>query len=132
MTNTKITEREIYTSMINGTIDRDVMVEFAEHKLAQLDKRNESAKVRAAKKRAEGDALMDVVNDFVSYEPQTREDITNAMIAEGHDVTVGKVQSRLNKLVANGSIAKAKGKVECEDGKNKTVTLYAVEFAEVE
>ena len=132
MTNTKITEREIYTSMINGTIDRDVMVEFAEHKLAQLDKRNESAKVRAAKKRAEGDALMGVVAEFVGDEPKTREDITSEMLDAGHDVTVGKVQSRLNKLVANGSIAKAKGKVAGEDGKNKTVTLYAVEFAEVE
>ena len=45
----KITEREIYNAMINGTIDADVMVEFATKKLAQLDKRNESAKIRAAK-----------------------------------------------------------------------------------
>ena len=51
MTN-KMTEREIYNAMIDGTIDADVMVEFAEKKLAQLDKRNEKAKERAVAKRA--------------------------------------------------------------------------------
>ena len=132
MTNSKITEREIYTSMINGTIDRDVMVEFAEHKLAQLDKRNESAKARAAKKRAEGDALVDVVAEFVGDEPMTREDITNAMVDAGHEVTIGKVQNRLSKLVSEGRIAKAKAKVVGEDGKSKTVTVYAVQFADTE
>lgn len=132
MTNSKITEREIYTSMINGTIDRDVMVEFAEHKLAQLDKRNESAKARAAKKRAEGDALVDVVAEFVGDEPMTREDITNAMVDAGHEVTIGKVQNRLSKLVSEGRIAKAKAKVAGEDGKSKTVTVYAVQFADAE
>ena len=32
----KITEREIYNSIINGTADQSVLVEFANKKLAQL------------------------------------------------------------------------------------------------
>ena len=117
MTNTKITERDIYTAILNGTVDTDVLKAFAEKKLAQLEKRNESAKIRAAKK-------------FITDEAQTRAQITAAMVAEGFDVTEGKVGARLNKLVANGQIAKAKGRVAGEDGKSKSVTLYATEFVE--
>ena len=54
----KITERDIYNSILNETFDLAVLKEFAEKKLAQLDKRNESAKIRAAKKRAESDELL--------------------------------------------------------------------------
>jgi len=130
MTNSKMTEREIYTAMIEGIIDADVMVEFAEKKLAQLDKRNATAKVRAAQKRAESDELTEKVATFVTDEAQTRDQITEAMVAEGHEVTVGKVQARLTKLVEAGRIAKAKAKVAGEDGKAKVVTVYAVSFAE--
>ncbi len=132
MTNSKMTERDIYNAMIDGTIERDVMVEFAEKKIAQLDKRNASAKARAEKKRAESDELMGVVASFVGDEPQTRAQITAAMIAEGHDVTEGKVGARLNKLVANGEIAKAKARIVGEDGKSKVATLYALSFEDVE
>lgn len=127
MTN-KMTEREIYNAMIDGTIDADVMVEFAEKKLAQLDKRNEKAKERAVAKRAEADELTEKVFGFVTDEAQTRDDITNAMVDAGNDVTVGKVQARLTKLVEAGRIAKAKAKVAGEDGKSKQVTVYALGF----
>ena len=103
MTNTKITERDIYTAILNGTVDTDVLKAFAEKKIAQLDKRNESAKIRAAKKKAEGDQLMDAVFGFITDEAQTR---------------------------ANGQIAKVKGRVAGEDGKSKAVTLYATEFVD--
>ena len=122
----KITERDIYNAMINGTIDAETLKAFAEKKIAQLDKRNASAKVRAAKKRAEGDALLELVHSFVGDEGQTRGQITEAMIAEGHDVTVGKVGARLNQLVANGSVSKEKGKVVGEDGKSKAATFYTL------
>lgn len=127
MTN-KMTEREIYNAMIDGTIDADVMVEFAEKKLAQLDKRNEKAKERAVAKRAEADELTEKVAEFVGDEAQTRDEITNAMVEAGYEVTVGKVQARLTKLVEASRIAKAKAKVAGEDGKNKQVTVYALGF----
>ena len=125
MTN-KITEREIYNAMINGTINADVMVEFATKKLAQLDKRNESAKIRAAKKRAEGNELEALVFGYVTEEGQTRNQITESMIADGHEVTVGKVQARLTALVEAGKVSKEKGKVAGEDGKSKAATFYAL------
>jgi hypothetical protein len=124
----KLTEREIYTMMINGTIDGDVMAEFAEKKLAQLDKRNASAQKRAAAKREATDVLTEQVMEYISENPQTREDITEAMIADGHEVTVGKVTSRLSKLVKAERIAKAKAKVSGEDGKSREVTVYALSF----
>ena len=122
----KITERDIYNSMIAGTIDAGTLKTFAEKKIAQLDKRNASAKVRAAKKRAEGDALLKSVFSFVGNEAQSRVQITDAMVAAGHDVTVGKVGARLNSLVADGHIAKEKGKITGADGKSKTVTFYSL------
>lgn len=127
MTN-KMTEREIYNAMIDGTIDADVMVEFAEKKLAQLDKRNEKAKERAVAKRAEADELTEKVFGFVTDEAQTRDEITNAMVEAGYEVTVGKVQARLTKLIEASRIAKAKAKVAGEDNKTKVVTVYALGF----
>ena len=127
-----MTEREIYTAMINGSIDAETLVAFGEKKLAQLDKRNEKAKERAAAKRAEGDELLNVVFSFVGDEAKTRGQITAEMVAAGYDVTEGKVGARLNKLVAGEQIAKAKGKTVGEDGKSKPVTLYALGFSSEE
>ena len=122
----KITERDIYTDILNGTIDMEILKVFAEKKIAQLDKRNASAKARAEKRKAAGDELMNVVFTFVSDEAKTRAQITAELVAEGYDVTEGKVGARLNKLVANGQVAKAKGRVAGENGKTKAATLYTI------
>ena len=124
---TKITEREIYNSIIEGTYDVNVLVEFATKKLAQLDHRNEKAKERAAKKRAEGDELTEQVFALVTDEPQSREDITNALIAGGADVTIGKVGYRLSALVADGRINKEEVVIPGGEGeKSKRVMVYTV------
>ena len=124
----KLTERDLYNSILNGNVDADALRAFAEKKLAQLDKRNESAKRRAAVKRAEGDSLVETVFNHIGDEAKTRAQITAELVAEGFDVTEGKVGARLNKLVAEDRIAKAKGRVAGEDGKTKAVTLYALAF----
>ena len=124
---TKITEREIYNFILDGTIDRDLLVEFATKKLAQLDHRNEKAKERAAKKRAEGDELTEKVFALVSDEPQSREDITNALLNAGEDVTVGKVGYRLSALVADGRIVKEEAVFPGGEGeKTKRVMVYSI------
>lgn len=124
---TKITEREIYNSILDGTFDVDVLVEFATKKLAQLDHRNEKAKERAAAKRAEGDELTEKVFALVSDEPQTRDDITNALIADGIEVTVGKVGYRLSALVADGRINKEEVTIPGGEGeKSKRVMVYTI------
>ena len=132
MTNTKMTEREIYTAMIDGTIDFTVLKEFGEKKLAQLDKRNASASARAKAKRAEADELTEVVFGIVTDEPKTRDQITAEVIKSGLDVTVGKVQARLTALIRDERIVKAKAKAVGEDGKTKVVTVYTTEFPEVD
>ena len=124
----KLTERDLYNSILNGNVDADVLKAFAEKKLAQLDKRSESAKRRAAVKRAEGDALVEAVFTHVGDEAKTRAQITSELVAEGFDVTDAKVGARLTKLVNDGRIAKAKGRVAGEDGKSKAATLYALAF----
>ena len=122
----RLTEREIYNAMINGTIDPDVMAEFAEKKLAQLDKRNATAAKRAAAKRAETDALLETVYGVLSDEPMDRTEIANVLAEQGVETTLGKITSRLSALVKEGRANKAKAKVEGEDGKSHDVTVYTV------
>lgn len=122
----KVTERDLYNAMIEGTIDAETLKAFAEKKLAQLDKRNESAKRRAAAKRAAGDEMVALVLSHVDNEPKTRAQITEEVIADGIETTVAKIGARLNALVANGDIIKEKGKITGEDGKAKAVTLYSI------
>ena len=115
---TKMTEREIYSAMIDGTIDAEVMKEFAEKKIAQLDKRNATAKVRAAKKRAEGDALIEQILAVLSDEPMSRDDVVNALLDNGIETTPGKVGYRLTTLSKpeDGRVTKLEATVGGEDG----------------
>ena len=97
--------------------------------MAQLDHRNEKAKERAAAKRAEGDELLNVVLTYVTDEPQSREDITAAMIADGHDVTAGKVGYRLTALSKgeDAPVAKQEATVPGVDGtKARRVMVYSL------
>ena len=130
MANVKMTEREILNAVIDGTIDPDILVEYAEKRIGQLDKRNASAAKRAAAKRAAGDELMESVFGFVTDEPQTRGQIAATMVGKGFEVTDAKVGARLNKLVTLGRIQKANSKFVDADGKRHTVVVYATEIAE--
>ena len=124
----KITERDIYNSILDESFDLAVLKEFAEKKLAQLDHRNEKAKERAAAKRAEGDELTEKVLGYVSEDPQSREDIFNAMTADGiADITAGKIGYRLTALAKDGRIEKAEATVPGVDGtKSRKVMVYSL------
>ena len=113
MTNSKMTERAIYTAIVNGEdLDRDVLVEFAEKKLAQLDKRNASAAKRAAAKRAEGDTLTEAVYALLDEEPKTRDEVAEMYNeANESDLSVAKIGARLNSLFAAERIQKTNVKV---------------------
>lgn len=123
MTNSKITEREIYNSILNGTADQSVLCEFAEKKLAQLDRRNASAQKRAAVKRAEGSEITEGIFGVITSEPQTRGQIAEAF---GGELSVAKVGARLNTLVKEGRISKVNVKVAGEDGKTKSAVAYFI------
>ena len=126
------TERDIYTSMINGDFDPAELAEFATKKLAQLDKRNASAKVRAAKKRAEADKLLEVVFNYVTDEPQSRQDIFDAIVANepewADSVKLGQVGFRLTSLCNEepARVIKQEASVPGADGKAKRVVVYTL------
>lgn len=123
MTNSKITEREIYNSILNGTADQTVLCEFAERKLAQLDKRNASAAKRMAAKREAGNEITEAVYAVLGSEPMTRNQVVSAMDT---DLSVAKISSRLNTLVKAGRIQKTNIKVAGADGKATNKVAYFV------
>lgn len=118
----KITEREIYTAMLNGTLDAEVAKEFAEKKIAQLDRRNASAAKRAAAKRAENSGVVDAVYALVGSEPQTRDAIAAAYGDES--MSVAKIGAKLNALVSEGRIEKTTIKVANGEGKMTNKVAY--------
>lgn len=120
MAETKRTTAVKLTEWIEMYGDNAEFVEYAENELAKLDKKNAKARERAAEKRAIGDELQAKVLASIEVDPQTRDDILVKVIAATGDeeLTVGKVQSKLNNLVEAGQISKCK--VKTEDGKTKT------------
>ena len=126
MANVKITERDIYNSIIAKTIDQDVLVEFAEKKLAQLDRRNATAAKRAAAKRAESDALLETVFSVLSEEPMNREKIMELVAETVPGVKLGQITNRLSRLAADGRVYKAKDKYKDEENKSHEQTVYTV------
>ena len=119
----KITEREIYNSIINGTADQTVLVEFANKKLAQLDKRNVTAKARAERKRAESNEVTEGIFGVLSAERMTREQVAEAFDGE---LSVAKVGARLNNLFKDGRVQKETIKVANADGKMTNKVVYFV------
>ena len=121
---TKITEREIYTAMLNGTLDAEVAKEFAEKKIAQLDKRNAGAKVRAERKRAEGNEITEGIFNVLTAEGMTRDQVAEAYGDES--LSVAKVGARLNQLVSAGRVRKETIKVANGEGKMTNKVAYFV------
>ena len=113
MTNSKFTEREIYTAIINGEdLDRDILVDFAEKKLAQLDKRNASAKARNERKQAENSDVIEAVFALLDGEAKTRDEVAEMYNeANDTDLSVAKIGAKLNALFAAERIQKTNIKV---------------------
>ena len=135
----KITKREMFEALVNYAVsgvmafaaeEGDVVVStealeaFAKNEIALLDAKAAKAKERAAVKRAEGDALTDAVREALTEEAATIADI--AARIEGEDVTVGKVQFRLNQLAKNGEAIKGEITIPATEGsKARKVVSYA-------
>ncbi len=101
----KMTKREKFATIKSLIGDYPDLVEFCDNEIALLDKKAAKAKETAAKKRAEGDELTEVVFSAVSadnFEPIAE----IAARIEGPDVTVAKVTYRLTQLVKAGRIEK--------------------------
>ena len=126
---TRMTDRELYNSILEGNFDMDALTAYANRKLAQLDKRNEAARKRTVKKREKNNELTQVVFDVLTEVPMSRFDILDAVIEAGGypegTMTVGKIGYQLNKLVREGQIAKQIAIAETEDGEVKQITVYS-------
>ena len=121
----KITNRDMFEALVNYangehmTFEREdemvvVMLEdlkaFAENEIELLDKKSAKAKERAMAKKAEADELMDKVKAVLTGEYQTTADLVIAI--DDEEVTAGKVQARLKKLVDAGLVEKTDMKVD--------------------
>ena len=139
MENAKVTKRTILTAIaeyvaahkdFEVTVD-DVTVTaedvdaYVSTTIEQIDKKNEAAKVRNAKKKAEGDALRAAIADVLTDEYQTISQIADQLDVEG--TTPAKITARLTQLVKAGEAHKTDVKVD-----GRKVKGYAVGPAPVD
>lgn len=131
MTTEKLTDRMIYEAIADAAttqtvvdLPMDELVAWAQKKITQLDNKAAKAKANAAAKRAEGDALTDVVIEALSDEFETIADI--AARIEGDDVTVSKVSYRLNALAQdeNSGVEKSEISIKSEGSKARRLVAY--------
>lgn len=126
MADKKITKAEVLAIIAEAMADNADVVAYCENELALLENKKIKARERQDKKRAEGDELQAVVASLLTDAPQTRDEITAQI--EGEDITVGKVQAKLNNLVKFNQASKCD--VKTEDGKKRTG--YTVFVADAE
>ena len=116
----KVTKRDNFNEIITvlDNAGRSDLADVIKHEIELLDNKSAKAKAAAAKKKAEGDDLTNAVAAALSDDYCTIADITEKVVFEG-EVTIGKVQYRLNQLVANGKAAKDQIVVGEGDSKRK-------------
>lgn len=112
-----MTKRENFEVIKETMSDNADIVAFCEKEIELLDRKNEKARERAAKKRAESDAMTDAIYAALTPEFAFIDAIVEATDFE--DVTRGKAIARLSKLVKAGKVEKESFKKE--DGKGKAV-----------
>ena len=129
-TTIKHSQKEFYTAIIELVkgnefdVTPEEIVEFCEGRIAAIDKKAETAKAKAAEKRVKGDELSDAIRDALTNEPKTLAELAASI--EGEDITVAKVQYRVNQLVKNGEAAKCKVSVEGDDGKTRDLVAFTL------
>ena len=124
MTDKKMTKKDYFNMIKDAMADNADVVAFCEKEIAALDNKAVKAKERAAKKAAEGDALMEAIAAVLGNEPMTNADILEAI---DEDVTVNKVAYRTNALVKAGRAVKTEVTVPAENGgKARKLVAYTV------
>lgn len=118
--------RETVLAAVEDETQQAELIEFIDKQMETLDKRKAAAADRAAKKRAESDALTDEIFALIGNEPMTVDEIVLAL--DNEEVTRNKVTARLGKLVKAGSIVKETVKVEG----NKRMAYRVADGAEEE
>lgn len=123
----RITKREMFEIIKDIVVGEDVEVEaqvvtdFCDKEIAALDAKATKARERAAAKRAEGDALKELVAGALTDKLQTIADITVDVVEQAAEATAGKVGYRLRALEAEGVAVKEKVKIKGETGTREVV-----------
>lgn len=129
----KMTKREMFAEVITLAEDaeRADIVAFCEKEIASLDAKAAKAKERAAAKKAEADTLKDLIVDTLTDEFATIADITAKVAETDSEATVGKVTSRLTKLVADGVAERTELSIPGKEG-TKTRKVKGFRLAEAD
>lgn len=118
----KVTKKEMFEilkNIVRGdsdaeiTVEQDELLSFLDKQIEMIDTKAEKAKARQAEKRAAGDELRAVVQEVLTDEYQTVDEVVAKI--EGEDVTKAKVVARLTSL-CKAEIAE-KTDVKSEDGR---------------
>lgn len=113
------------TGELTGVVSPENIKEYCSNEIGLLEKKAEKAKERAAKKKAEGDALLeDVANVLSDSEFMTRAAVFQALDSNDPDVSLAKVGYRLTTLVNDGRVEKAEQMVVGPDGKKNKAMAY--------
>lgn len=110
---TKKETLEMIIDLLNAAYDLgeekvEMAVEYCEKEIVALDKKAEKAKENAAKKKAEGDALLETVYEALSEDEfETIAMIAKRVAEEDPEATVGKVQYRLGALAKDSRAEKS-------------------------
>lgn len=121
----KITKKENFVEIVNvlENAGREDLAAVIKHEIELLDAKSSKAKARAAEKKAENDALTDIVISVLGEDFETIPAITNKVIEVDETATVSKVQYRLVQLVKSGAAESSDIKVS--DGtKSRTLKGY--------
>lgn len=124
MANEKMTKSEVLELIKETCADNETIVAYCDNELALIAKKAVKAKERAAAKRVEGDELRDCIEDLLTTEPQTAEDLLAQIEDESGELTKAKITSRVSQLVRLGRATKVEVAV---DGKKRMHYTLPVE-----
>ena len=119
MENSKVTRREVLTSIVEGTIAPEAIVEFAKSEIAKIDAENAKRREKNAQKRAEYQPIFDKITGEILADGETK---LCSEIAAELELSVQKTNSLLGMLVDAGTLVRGEKKVP-KKGVQKTYTL---------
>lgn len=101
-----MTYREMLTSIVNGTINEEV-IEKATERLEKLDAENEKRKNRVSKKALENEPVKARILEVLGEEPKTATEIGKEV-----EISTQKASALLRQLVEDGKVEKTDVKVK--------------------
>lgn len=116
----KMTKKEYFEAIIKvlSEDNHTDLINFCQDQIVLLDNKSKKAKEKAVEKKANGDALRQLVQDTLTQEYQTISEIYSK-IGNQEQYSKAKVTSRLTQLVKAGLADKTDIKIE-----NRTVKGY--------